>query len=399
VVLPALVLWLLAAVVSVTALHPGDVREYEQYARAALHHRFLHHLPLEYPAPALAVFILPLALPLAYPWAFAVLVGIVLLLLVTSYDGSGVPKMDAHAAGRLIIYLAVGSLMVLAGRYDLFAVATLFWSLRAAGRQRWGAAWTWSSVGFALKLFPAVLWPALLVAEWRAHGRIPVRRVVWMAAAVGVVVGIPALFDHPAALNALRYYQHRPTETGSLPAGLSLLTDWHGTAFVSSFHSRNVVSGVTGPLSVAFEIGALLGCLWTWRAQARGRLPLEAACLLTLTLVVLGSKVLSVQYLMWLMPLWSLYRLRASWLAASAANLVVFPYAASATGFTYVPAHAYSVSLTLTFLARDLLVAAGTWAWLRSGESRGTELPGGAHAPGLDAASEMGRRQAVIARD
>jgi hypothetical protein len=163
----------------------------------------------------------------------------------------------------------------------------------------------------------------------------------------------------------LHYYLHRPAEIGSLSSGLSVLFDWHGTTWVGTFHSVNVVSGVSAELSVAMEVAAVAACLWVWWSQARGRLPLEAACLATLTFVMLGSKVLSVQYLMWLMPLWALYRLRVSWLLAAAANLVVFPYAASATHFGYVPTHAFAVSLTLMFFARDVLVAAGTCAWLR----------------------------------
>jgi hypothetical protein len=366
VVLPAVVLWLLAAVTSVGYLHPFDVTEYQRYAHAALRAPLLHRLPLEYPAPALVVFLLPLLLPIGYAWAFAVLTGVVLLVLVTSYERSGVAGWDGHSARRLVVYLTLGSVMVLAGRYDLFAATAAFLSVRGARRGRWAAAWTWSSVGVALKLFPVALWPVFLVAEWRRTGSLPVRRLWWMAASVVAVAVAPGLVDRGAALNALHYYLHRPAEIGSLPAGLSVLFDWHGATWVDTFHSVNVVSGITGGLSVAVEATAAAGCLWTWWAQARGRLSLEAACLATLTAVVLGSKVLSVQYLMWLMPLWALYRFRVPWLLAAAANLVIFPYAASAQGLGYLPGHAFAVSLTLTLLARDVLIAVGTGAWLRS---------------------------------
>jgi hypothetical protein len=356
----------MAAVVSATLLRPFDVREYQRYAHAALHLPLFSHLPLEYPAPALGVFLLPLLLPFSYPWAFAVLAGIALIVLVTSYEGSGLPGWDAHAAGRLIIYLALGSVMVLTGRYDIFATAAAFLALRSARRDQWSAAWTWSTVGFALKLFPAAFWPVFLIAEWRQTGRVPLRRLWWMGGAALLVAGVPAMLDHGATLNVLHYYLHRPAEDGSLPAGLSVLLDGHGTNWVSSFHSVNVVSSITGGLSLGVELAGVGACLWVWFQQIRGRLPLEAACLATLTFVMLGSKVLSVQYLMWLMPLWALYRLRVSWLLAAAANLAVFPYAASATHFGYVPTHAFAVSLTLTFFARDLLIAVGTCVWLRA---------------------------------
>ena len=52
-----------------------------------------------------------------------------------------------------------------------------------------------------------------------------------------VVAGVPMVLDRGASLNVLHYYLRRPAEIGSLPAGLSLLLDWHGTSWVGSFHS------------------------------------------------------------------------------------------------------------------------------------------------------------------
>lgn len=366
VVLPTLALCVMAAAVSTTLLHPFDVFEYQRYAHAALHAPLFHRLPLEYPAPALVVFLLPLLLPFSYPWAFAVLAGIALVVLAVSYEGSGLAGWDIRAAGRLIIYVAIGAVMVVTGRYDIFATLAAFLSLRAAKRGRWNAAWTWSGIGFALKLFPAAFWPVFVIAEWRRHGRVPWRRLWWMAASLFVVAAVPALLNHATALNALRYYLHRPAEDGSLASGLSVLFDWHGANWVGTYHSLNVVSGITGGLSLGFELVGVGACLWVWWEQVRGRLPIEAACLATLTFVMLGSKVLSVQYLIWLMPLWALYRLRIAWLLAAAANLAIFPYAASAEGLGYLPGHTFAASLTLTFFVRDVLIAAGTVAWLRT---------------------------------
>ena len=136
----ALALWVMAAAVSTTLLHPFDVLEYERYAHAALHAPLFHRFPLEYPAPALVLFLVPLVLPLSYPWAFAVLVAIALVVLVTSYERAGLPGWDTRAAGRLIIYLALGAVMVVAGRYDIFATLAAFMALRAAKHDRWGPA-------------------------------------------------------------------------------------------------------------------------------------------------------------------------------------------------------------------------------------------------------------------
>ncbi|HTZ07781.1 MAG TPA: hypothetical protein VMB72_01845 [Acidimicrobiales bacterium] len=395
VVLPAAVLWALAAVASVGYLHPFDVHEYARYAHAALRPPLLHRLPDEYPAPALALFLLPLALPLPYAWGFAVVTAVALLVLVHVY-GTGATATTAGAEGvgrgtvedaagwstegarRLLVYLTLGAVMVLAGRYDLFPVAAAFLAVRSARAGRFGAAWTWSALGCALKLFPAALWPVLVVAEWRASGRPPLRRLWWIVATAVAVGALPLVLDRGAVLTVLHYYLHRPTEIGSLSAGLSVLLDPGGTSWVVSYHSSNVVSGLAPVLGDVFALAAAAGAVATWWAQARGRLTLEAACLLTLTLAVLGGKVLSVQYVMWLMPLWALYRLRPAWLLAAAANLVVFPYAAAGAGVAHLPGTTYAVSLTLVYFARDVLLVAGTVGWLRAELAAGRPPP----APG-----------------
>jgi hypothetical protein len=215
-----------------------------------------------------------------------------------------------------------------------------------------------------LKLFPAVLWPVFLIAEWRQNGRIPLKRLLWVAGSGIVIVGLPALF-HPGAIkNVADYYLHRPPEIGSLAAGLSLI-DQHGWRVVSSFHSVNVVSPLVGALATAIEAAGAIGCAWAWWMLTRGRLPIEAACLASLTFLVLGSKVGSVQYLMWLMPFWALYRLRFTWVLACIANSVVFPFAATTVHVGYESAKAFAIELILTYTTRDLLIAAGTWLCLR----------------------------------
>jgi len=365
VVLPGLALWGLAMVVAGAVVHSFDLSEYERYAHQALQTPLFHRFPNEYPAPALAIFLLPVLLPLAYPWAFAIPVGVAILALLLSYGTSGVRGLDANGARRLIVYLALGAVMVLTARYDIFAAAAAFWSFRAARQGRWSAAWTWSSVGFLLKLFPGALWPVLLIGEWSASGRVPFRRLWWMLGSLTVIAGLPMFLDPGATTNVLHYYLHRPTEIGSLPAALSLLADGHGWHLSMSYHSLNVLTPLASSISLVFEIAGLVACAAIWWAYARARIPMEAACLATLTVVVLGNKVFSVQYLMWLMPFWALYRFRVSWILASVANMAVFPYSIVAMSLGLGSARGYAAALAMIYLTRDVLIVIGTCSWLR----------------------------------
>jgi hypothetical protein len=366
VIIPVLALWVLATILSCTILRPFDVSEYAFYAHAALQAPLLHRLPLEYPAPALAVFLAPFLLPFSYPWAFAVLAGIVMVLLVSSYQTTGIEGWDVAAARRLVTYLAVGAVILVTGRYDIFAAAAAFWSVRAARQNRWSAAWTWSCIGFVIKLFPAIFWPAFLIAEWRRNGRPPIKRAAWIIAALAVVAGIPALLDRSGTLNVVHYYLKRPNEMEGIPADLSYLVDPGRTRWIVSFHSVNIVNGAGHPIVLVLEFLTVIGCLWIWRVQIKKGLPIEAACLASLSLVVLGGKVLSAQYLVWLMPLWALYRIRGAWLLAALVNVVIIPYIVTNASYGFVPSHALDVSATLAFLIRDVLIVWGTWMWWRT---------------------------------
>lgn len=399
VVLPSVAVLVLAGFLTgALNLSTGDVSEYHRYAVSALHGPFLRRLPLEYPPPALGVFLLPMLLPLPYTWAYALIAGIVMVALVLSVDRSGVAGVDQATARRLIVYLTLGAVMFLTARYDIFAAASAFWAYRAARKGQWSAAWTWSSVGFLLKLFPAVLWPALLIAEWRATRRLPLVRLLWILGSLILIAGIPAAFDRGAVLNEVHYYLHRPVEIGSLASGLSLLVDWHSWHYVLSYHSVNTSSPIASAMAAVLSAIAVVGCVGVWTAQARGRLSLGAACLATLSLVVLGGKVLSVQYLLWLMPFWALYRLRATWALACLANTIIFPYTVSVLSLGHVTGNGYAVSLAVTYLVRDLLIAAGAVAWFRSVFGHEAELcdDGGPAATGSRAAAAQGRSRDLV---
>lgn len=364
--IPALLLWVISVLLADVGHWAGaDVLEYKAYALSAFHDPILHHLPKEYPAPALALFVLPLVLPFAYQWVFAVLVGLAMIGLLVSYKADELHNLDLKAIRRLIVYLTVGAAVVLTSRYDLFAAACAFLAFRAAKRESWTAAWTWSSVGFLLKLFPAVLWPVFLIAEFRKTGRIPKNRLFWIVGSGALLIGVPAIFDPSALLSEVHYYFHRPPTVEGFASGLSLLVDWHAWHFFYGYGSVNPASPLVGPLATGISLAAVAGILATFWAQAKNRINLEVACLLSLTLLVLGMKVVSAQYLLWLMPFWALYRLRGPWVLACVANTAVFAFSTTAKDYGYISPHGWATILTLIFLFRDVMIAAGTVGWLR----------------------------------
>ena len=134
-----------------------------------------HSLPREYPAPATALFLAPLALPFSYALGFALLAAAGAVALVLSSDGlAEYPGWSR----RTCIYLLVGSAAVVFARYDVFPALAALLAVEAARREQWGRAWAWAVVGGLLKLFPFLLLPGFLIAERVQTGKWPLQETV-----------------------------------------------------------------------------------------------------------------------------------------------------------------------------------------------------------------------------
>jgi hypothetical protein len=297
---------------------PTDVAEYAHYAYQAVLHPGIAW-PREYPPLALLLFLLPRLLPLGYQLGFALLSGAMLGLLVW---------VSRHRAGeawswRLLYYLLMGAVPLVTGRYDLFPSALLALAALDLRDERVGRAWLWSTVGAALKLFPLVIWPVLLIAEWRNAGRIQ-----WWRPAASAA-GLAALLTAPRAwgvtrLSWLGFLSARPPNVGSVAGGLTALID---PRFLLQVHfgSLDVIAPpmyTVGALVMILGALTMAGIYW---AQWQGRLDPLAALLLALSVLILGSKVFSVQYLIWLVPLWAWYPVSRGWSLAALFNTFGYP--------------------------------------------------------------------------
>ena len=118
-----------------TRSYSSDVGLYEHYARAALASPVFHALPREYPALALGVFVVPLAVPLTYSLGFALLAAGAGLVLVLSSDGlPGCPGWSR----RTCYYLLMGTVTVVFARYDVFPALAAVLAVEGARKGNWG---------------------------------------------------------------------------------------------------------------------------------------------------------------------------------------------------------------------------------------------------------------------
>ncbi|MBD0337820.1 MAG: DUF2029 domain-containing protein [Thermoleophilia bacterium] len=317
----------------------------------------------EYPPGAMPVFALPALVGEDYEQAFGWLMaacGVALVILTAAALAAlraGRVRTGAVLAFAGLWPLALGPVVLT--RFDLWPAALLAGGLAAflAGRDRLGAGVFGAAV--AAKLFPAVLAPLLAAWLWRRRGRR--EALVCGAICAGVVLAafLPFAVLGPEGLaSSLGRQLSRPLQIESL--GAAVLVSLHHVAgldveMAAGHGSQNIAGALgdaVGAASTAVQL-AVLGVIWVAFArgeQSRERL-LRFAALALVAFVALG-KVLSPQFLVWLVPVVPLVGLPGAAVLGAALLLTQswFPY----SYWDY--ARTFDGTVTALVLARDLVL-------------------------------------------
>src|SRR6476659_8021326 len=276
-----------------------DWPTYLQYGRAMRHGLVPYRdFAVEYPPGALPVFVLPTWTHGDYATSFAWLMALCGVLLVAV-----VASLRPAAA----FYVALGPLLVgslILSRCDLWPALLATASLVLLVRGRHALGWALLGAAVAAKLWPLVLVP--LALTWSIRRGRPFAPLA--GAAVLLVITLPFAIVSPEGLwDSVSGQASRPLQVESL--GAAFLTTFSHPEIVTSHGSQNVVGHHA--LGVAFGALQLVVLVALWVAFARGPATSDrlvryaAAC--TCAFVVFG-KVLSPQYLIWLLPLVPLVR-------------------------------------------------------------------------------------------
>jgi hypothetical protein len=351
----------------------ADTPIYAKYGHSMLDGRVPYRdFPVEYPPAALPVFVLPAAVTpgggygsyvVAFEWLMALcgaaLAAAVAVVLVRRRRS----RRSLAAAVALVglAPLALGPVVV--SRFDLWPAALTAVALAAlvVGRRR--VAFALLGVAVAAKLYPAVLVGPALVYVWRRAGRREAAVAASVLAATVAMLFLPFLVLAPHGVVAsITGQASRPLQIESVGSAILIAIhhlDGLALAVQSSHGSQNLagsaadtaalVQGLVQPLAI------LLVWLWFVRGASTDARLLRACAAAVAAFVALG-KVLSPQFLLWLLPVVPLVRGRRGVAAAAllGSALVLtqlwFPYRYLAFAYGFDPLSSWLV------LARDLVL-------------------------------------------
>ncbi len=373
-------------VVSWTLLHVGfykhkqliDTPVYQRYGNAIADGKVPYRdFQVEYPPGALPVFALPgLAEPgrnqevstgfrrsfetLMWLCGAAALAAMAVILRALRRSTVNVWAALCFAA---IAPLLLGS--VILSRFDLWPAAIVAAALAAlvSGRVRLGHALL--GLGVAAKLYPAVFVPLGVAFVWKRAG--PREALACLGLVLGVIaaVFIPFVILSPDGVwQSLSVQLTRPLQVESVGSAL-LLVGHHvfglGVTGETSHGSQNLAGDAADWLAVFSTVLQAGVLIWIWAAFARGRGDAEALVRSTAAVLcafIAFGKVLSPQFMIWLIPIVPLVRGRRG-LGAGALLGVALVLTQIWFPFRYFRlALDFEVGLSWLLLARDLTLVA-----------------------------------------
>jgi uncharacterized membrane protein len=314
-----------------------DTPVYQRYGEAMVNGQVPYlDFSVEYPPAALPVFLLPAIGDHhdanTYRWNFEALMVVCGLLAIAGMTialgalRAGPERLLAALAFAALAPLALGS--VILTRFDLWPTALLVLGLASvlAERRRLGL----GVLGLAAsaKIFPAVVVPLAIAYVWRRRGRREALICTGIFAAVVALCFAPFVRLSPGGVWDSLYRQaDRPLQIESLGSSFLLVAHQLGawTVHLNLSHgSQNQGGSFAGAFATVQSIVQAVVVIGLWITFARG--PAEPERLVrysaaTVAAFIAFGKVLSPQFLIWLLPLVPLVRGRRG-LAASAVLLV-----------------------------------------------------------------------------
>jgi hypothetical protein len=287
----------------------GDLLSYERFAERMLDGEVPYRdFFVEYPPGALPAFVVPEAVADDYRLAFGLemllcgLAAVALVALVLSRIGASPRRYAAALAFLAAAPAALGP--VLLQRYDLWPTLLAAAAVAALVLRRRDAGFALLGLGTAVKAFPAVLLPAALLRG------APPRRALAISGSVLVAVATPFLLLGFTGLGNSTWVQlRRGLQVESLGASILLTlgqaAGYEPTVVNGKPGSRDLAglaAEVVGTTSTVLQLLAIAAVILLARRIQLDDEAFLLACAASLVGLVTFGKVLSPQFLVWLLP-------------------------------------------------------------------------------------------------
>jgi uncharacterized membrane protein len=364
VAIPGVVLFFVSCVVV-----RGGLFDSARYGDAAYYGHYAHLMALgqwpyrdfydEYPVLAQPLFYVVHLLPgpfiSSFKWTMAVLGAAALVLMVAAMRGP-LHRVAVAAGVAGVSPLLVGPIFL--NTYDMFPALLTIAAVLAFVHDRERTTYVLLALAVAAKVYPVVIVPIVLVETWERGGRDAARRAFSWFFGVLVLVPLPFAIMGPGGLRFSYWTQlKRGLEVESLGGAIVLVLDRLGlytaTLRDQAPGSKDAVGRLPDVLSVLSSVVVVAAVAWVTWLYIRGRRDRVLAAAAAVTAFVTFGKVLSPQYVVWLVPL------------VPAAGLAVSGVLVSALVLTHVEWNHFVKSspqwgdvLSWWVLARDLVLVA-----------------------------------------
>jgi len=301
------------------ALVRGGLFDSARYGDAELYGHYAHRMASgdwpyrdffdEYPPLAQPLFYVVRLLPgpfiSSFRWTMAVFGAGAIVLMVAAMRGP-LYRVVVAAAVAGLSPLLVGPVFL--NTYDLFPALLTIAAVLALLQRRDRTAYVLLALAVAAKVYPIVILPIALVETLERGGRAALRRSLAWFAGVLVLVHLPFAIIGPGGLRFSYWVQvKRGLESESLGGGILLVLDRLGLYSVTlrdkAPGSRDAVGALPDALAVLSSLAILAALVTVTLLYVRGRRDLLVGAAAAVTAFVAFNKVLSPQYMAWLMPL------------------------------------------------------------------------------------------------
>jgi Glycosyltransferase family 87 len=274
---------------------------------------------VEYPPFALVFFTLPRMVGASFPWYYVwfqveVVVGdlVVLVALYVARERSTAPWRVLTPYTALL--LAVGPITL--QQYDIFPAAMTLVAVICYARGRDSVAWAVLAVATMTKVYPVLLAPVfLMLGEGPVAPRI--RRAAIVFVATCIVILLPLLVIAPSSLGRMMaFHSERGIHVESVYASVAFVARAVGLSIVGTVYTyrswnirgpaADVLARVATPVLAVSLVAAYAFISRHARRCASGATDIHTLATSSALVLLTGlvtSKVLSPQYLIWVLPI------------------------------------------------------------------------------------------------